>query len=578
MRKRKMIMCLVVVMMLSILPSEAYAAKKVKLSSKKLSLKVGQKKTLKLKNNKKKVKWSVVSGKKFVKLSAKKKTGVTIKGKKKGTAKVQAKIGKKKYTCKVVVKQPRKSVKKSSGKKTVKPSAKPTKLPTKKPVNTPSAQPKKKVESISYGGGRGRKYVFLESGRRLVDKENINLEDGEVDIGDLKTEVNVKYTDGSEEKASYEDISLDFSQINYEKIGAYDIIITYEGCTCKVPVVIAERKTEGLYTYLTDGNVAELVEMIGDKKIENEEGEYIYELSSTTLEIPETLGGAKVVQGLPEFQFSTTKIKRVKFPKFYQPDYVAVTRSFAGRYYSEEFMQLEEFVVDGENDYYTVRDNVLFAENNTVLCVYPAGLMATSYQIPEGVTRGGGLADWEAFADNLHLTEITFPKSYIGCREDNEVYENSMFGVPNLKKINVADGNPCWCSIDGVLYKKEKDNKLTLWSYPPQKTDKSFTVEENVVGTASGGLSSNRYLENITFKSGTISIGYEAINGDYIKNIYLDFLSVPYGESEMICIESSFSHDVELDDSAFLNFNIYIRDKSALNCIDESLRSKVVYY
>ena len=105
MRKRKMIMCLVVVMMLSILPSEAYAAKKVKLSSKKLSLKVGQKKTLKLKNNKKKVKWSVVSGKKFVKLSAKKKTGVTIKGKKKGTAKVQAKIGKKKYTCKVVVKK-----------------------------------------------------------------------------------------------------------------------------------------------------------------------------------------------------------------------------------------------------------------------------------------------------------------------------------------------------------------------------------------------------------------------------------------------------------------------------------------
>ena len=66
---------------------------------------MGEAVKIQLKNNKKKVKWSITSGKKNVTLSKKKKTGVTIKGKKAGKAKVQAKIGKKKYVCKVTVKK-----------------------------------------------------------------------------------------------------------------------------------------------------------------------------------------------------------------------------------------------------------------------------------------------------------------------------------------------------------------------------------------------------------------------------------------------------------------------------------------
>ncbi len=86
-------------------PSSVNAAKKqVKFSAKKLTVQVGQSKKLKLKNDQKKVTWSVVSGKKCISLKAKKKTGVTVKGKRAGKAKVQAKIGKKKYTCIVTVK------------------------------------------------------------------------------------------------------------------------------------------------------------------------------------------------------------------------------------------------------------------------------------------------------------------------------------------------------------------------------------------------------------------------------------------------------------------------------------------
>jgi hypothetical protein len=75
---------------------------KVKLSAKKITMYVGDKEKLSLKNNTKKVKWST-SNKKIVSLSAKTKKSVKLKAKKRGKATVTAKIGKKKYTCKISV-------------------------------------------------------------------------------------------------------------------------------------------------------------------------------------------------------------------------------------------------------------------------------------------------------------------------------------------------------------------------------------------------------------------------------------------------------------------------------------------
>lgn len=84
----------------------AGAAGKVSLSAKKITVEVGSKETLKVKKaGKKKVKWSVKNGKKYISLSKKKKTSVVVKGKKAGKAVVQAKVGNKKLTCKVTVKK-----------------------------------------------------------------------------------------------------------------------------------------------------------------------------------------------------------------------------------------------------------------------------------------------------------------------------------------------------------------------------------------------------------------------------------------------------------------------------------------
>ena len=87
---------------------EVSAAKRVSLNTKKLTVAKGTSKTLKVKNTKKKVTWKILSGKKCITLKKKGKTAVAVKGRKKGTAKVQAKIGKKKLVCKVTVKNVKK--------------------------------------------------------------------------------------------------------------------------------------------------------------------------------------------------------------------------------------------------------------------------------------------------------------------------------------------------------------------------------------------------------------------------------------------------------------------------------------
>ena len=143
--RRKLAVLLVFVLAFTMMPQNVLAAKKkVKLSKKSVTITVGKTVKVKLKNNKKKVKWTVVSGKKNVKLSKKKKTGVTIHGKKAGKAKVQAKVGKKKFVCKVTVKNAdtNQNTDKNNGKKTAKPTVKPTEKPSL--PSTPTPKPTEK--------------------------------------------------------------------------------------------------------------------------------------------------------------------------------------------------------------------------------------------------------------------------------------------------------------------------------------------------------------------------------------------------------------------------------------------------
>ena len=112
-------------------PSQAATPK---LSTKNLTMKVGKTAVLKVKKTSKKAKWSIVSGKKNIRLTAKKKTSVKVKAVKAGKAKISCKIGKKKLVCKVTVYGP------------IPPCVIPTQQPTQSPTVTASAAPSQTPE------------------------------------------------------------------------------------------------------------------------------------------------------------------------------------------------------------------------------------------------------------------------------------------------------------------------------------------------------------------------------------------------------------------------------------------------
>ena len=117
-------------------PSQAATPK---LSTKNLTMKVGKTAVLKVKKTSKKAKWSIVSGKKNIRLTAKKKTSVKVKAVKAGKAKISCKIGKKKLICKVTVYGPIPPCVVPTQSPTVTASAAPTATvaPTSTPTQTP---------------------------------------------------------------------------------------------------------------------------------------------------------------------------------------------------------------------------------------------------------------------------------------------------------------------------------------------------------------------------------------------------------------------------------------------------------
>lgn len=98
--KRTLGLFLVFALTLALAGQSEAAKKKTRLNKTKLSLYVGKTATLKVKNNKKKVKWS--TSKKSVATVSKK---GKVSAKKKGTATITAKVAKKKLKCKVTVKE-----------------------------------------------------------------------------------------------------------------------------------------------------------------------------------------------------------------------------------------------------------------------------------------------------------------------------------------------------------------------------------------------------------------------------------------------------------------------------------------
>lgn len=123
-----------------------------------------------------------------------------------------------------------------------------------------------------------------------------------------------------------------------------------------------------------------------------------------------------------------------------------------------------------------------------------------SINIPSGVTLIGMCA----FSGCTSLTEIYIPASVA------YISKSPFYGCTELNNISVASDSGDYCSVDGVLFNKDK---TILYAYPLGKPEKTYAVPDTVTELYESAFDGCTRLTGITLPNGLEIIGDYALLG-----------------------------------------------------------------
>jgi hypothetical protein len=110
---------------------------------------------------------------------------------------------------------------------------------------------------------------------------------------------------------------------------------------------------------------------------------------------------------------------------------------------------------------------------------------------------------FEAFK-KIGITKLEIPA---GC---TKIGINVASGCPYFTEYIVAESNPNYTAVDGVLYSKDMK---TLENYPRGKPGEVFVCPSGVKDVEEAAFSGNQYLKHIYFQEGV-----KSVNGDALRD------------------------------------------------------------
>ena len=163
----------------------------------------------------------------------------------------------------------------------------------------------------------------------------------------------------------------------------------------------------------------------------------------------------------------------------------------------------EDVVVDGMN--FTLRK--AFHEAMLTRTKWVGEVRIPSELIYEGQTYSVTSIDNDAFTDNTTLTKVYIPQTIKGMDFYSGINMNPFAGCSALKSIEVEEGNPILCTVDGVLFNKEKTR---LYCFPAADSRTSYTVPKGVTWIDGSAFAYNHHLVSISLPEEVTSLGASA--------------------------------------------------------------------
>lgn len=128
---------------------------------------------------------------------------------------------------------------------------------------------------------------------------------------------------------------------------------------------------------------------------------------------------------------------------------------------------LSSIIVDENNKKYTSIDGVLYTKDISMLIIYPCGKKNEEFTIPNTIE----ILLIGCFGGNHFLKKLYIPSSI------KEIEDLALDDMKALECIDVDPSNKYFCSVDGVLYNKER---TTLIRFPNNKNENEFIVPNGV--------------------------------------------------------------------------------------------------